>query len=126
MHLRDQYGRPLRGEEAKKLSYPQVPDREIIDGPAAWNETMQYFRKGLPFHMHEVCEQRWRCAPSAEVLAWKALSQWGAALTHEARGNITGARAVALRAHDNLLKAALIPDYVDQAMVKVSLQRLLA
>jgi uncharacterized protein len=125
MHLRDQYGRPLRGEKAEELSFPQVPDREIIDGPSAWKETVEYLDQGLPFHMHEVCEQRWRCAPPEEVTIWQALAQWGAALTHEARGNYRGARVVALRAQENLMKAILIPDYIDQAAVKASLKRLL-
>lgn len=126
MQRRDQYGRPLRGEEAEKLSFPQVPDREMIDGPEAWTETVRYFTQGLPFHMHEVCEQRWRCAPHDEVLVWQALSQWGAALTHEARGNVKGARSVASRAETNLLKATCIPDYVNQKLVHESLKRLLA
>jgi uncharacterized protein len=126
MQQRDHLGRPLRGHEAEKSSFPQVPEREDLDGPTAWNETIGYFHQGLPFHMHEVCEQRWRCAPPEETMAWKALAQWGAALTHEARGNHRGAQSVALRAQESFLKVMHLPHYVDQAMVNESIKRLLA
>lgn len=123
---RDQFGRPLRGADADRLSYPQVPEREIIDGPTAWAEAEDYFNRNLPFHVHEVCEQRWRCAPTEEQSLWQALAQWGAALTHEARGNPKGTQAVALRAQRNFLNATHIPPYVKTEMIRESLQRLLA
>lgn len=125
MNLRDKFGRPLRGADADRLSYPQVPEREFISGPTAWAETLDYFNQGLPFHVHEVCEQRWRCAPAEELMVWQALAQWGAALTHNARGNAKGARAVALRAQGNFLNAGNIPSYINQEVVHESLRNLL-
>ncbi len=123
---RDKLGRPLRGADADRLGYPQVPERDNIDGPTAWAETENYLRRNLPFHIHEVCEQRWRCAPAEEQLLWRALAQWGAALTHEARGNSKGARTVALRAQKNLLNVSDFPQDIDVEVVRESLQRLLA
>ncbi len=45
---------------------------------------------------------RWRQAPAPDRAAWRALAQWGAALTHEARGNRIGARRLAERAAESL------------------------
>ena len=59
---------------------------------------MDYLDRNLPFHVHEVFEQRWRCAPESERSTWQALAQWGAALTHHARGNAIGQHRIAGRA----------------------------
>lgn len=93
---RDRLGRPLL--DGDLAAVPGVPERTDIDASLAWQEATAYLAQGLPFHAHEVLEQRWRCAPRAERLVWQGLAQWAAALTHEARGNATGARAVAERA----------------------------
>ncbi len=53
--------------------------------------------------MHEVFEQRWRCCPEQERALWQALAQWGAAITHAARGNARGANQVGSRALAGLL-----------------------
>lgn len=122
---RDKLGRPLRGVEAEQSRYPQVPVRIFVEGTQAWVEVGNYLDQGLPFHVHEVCEQRWRCAPVEEQPAWQALAQWGAALTHHARGNAKGARIIAQRAHNNLASAPTIPDYINLDVVHSSLQPLL-
>ena len=44
-----------------------------------------YLDRGMPFHAHETFELRWRVAPDADRAAWRALAQWGAALTHAAQ-----------------------------------------
>lgn len=119
---RDRLGRPLA--VGSPDAFPEVPERDVIDGVTAWNEAIAYLNDGLVFHAHEVFEQRWRCAPSDERLAWQALAQWAAALTHEARGNAKGARAVAERALANL-DGALIPDEVDVPLVRASLLEIL-
>ena len=58
---------------------------------------------GLPFHAHEVFEERWRQCAGEQRCAWRSLAQWAAALTHAARGNTTGARSMAQRAAESLL-----------------------
>ena len=122
---RDRYGRPLGHGADPGTAYPDVPDRTFISGSQAWLEALAYIEQDLPFHAHEVFEQRWRCAPNIERALWQALAQWGAALTHEARGNATGARRIAERALGGLNSAAIV-EPIDAGMVTESLRRLLA
>lgn len=122
---RDRYGRPLAHGADPGTAYPGVPDRTFISGPQAWMEALAYLEHDLPFHAHEVFEQRWRCAPKNERPLWKALAQWGAALTHEARGNSIGARRIAERALSNLDSATILKS-IDAGVVTESLSRLLA
>jgi len=102
-----------------------VPDRTFVSGSRAWLEALDYVEQDLPFHAHEVLEQRWRCAPQTERALWQALAQWGAALTHEARGNATGARRIAERALSGLDSATIV-EPTDAGVVTASLRRLLA
>jgi hypothetical protein len=69
-----------------------------VSAEDALAQARAYLADGRPFHAHEVLEQRWRCAPVDERPLWRALAQWAAAVTHAARGNDRGARAVAARA----------------------------
>lgn len=85
---------------------------------------MSYLDLGLPFHAHEVLEQRWRCCPPQERQAWRALAQWAAALTHHARGNPIGSARVADRALAGLDDCPDIPEPVDANLVRTSLVRL--
>ncbi len=121
---RDRLGRPLRGDIG--AAFPQVPDQPEISDIEAWKQAMEYLKRDLPFHVHEVCEQRWRCAPDESKAAWRALAQWGAALTHAARGNETGARALGQRASENLTQATKIPTAIDLELVRTSLAQLSA
>jgi uncharacterized protein len=121
---RDRLGRPLRGDIG--AAFPQVPDQPKISDIEAWNQAMEYLNQDLPFHVHEVCEQRWRCAPDESKNTWRALAQWGAALTHAARGNQTGARALGQRASENLADATNIPATIDLELVRTSLAQLSA
>ncbi len=63
----------------------------------------------MPFHAHEVFEQRWRTCPADERAAWRAAAQWGAAETHAARGNAVGAARLAERALETLASARVDP-----------------
>ena len=99
---RDRYGRPLPPDADASLIVPSVPERTFISGSDAWEQAQDYLARDLPFHAHEVFEQRWRCCPEDERDFWQALAQWGAALTHAARGNPAGARTVAARAEHTL------------------------
>ena len=88
---------------------------------------MNFLERGLPFHAHEVFEQRWKSCPEGERDAWQALAQWGAALTHQARGNETGQRRIASRARDRLLEAherGAVPDVINVEQVLQALAQL--
>jgi len=120
---RDRLGRPLTPGSPDAV--PGVPEREWVDADTAWHEALAYLDSDLPFHAHEVLEQRWRCCPAEEHELWRGLAQWGAALTHRARGNATGTAVVAARARSTLAHAAAVPP-VDLAFVRASLDELTA
>ena len=117
---RDQYGRPLARGADPALAVPSVPERTEISGQEAWTTALAYLEQDLPFHAHEVFEQRWKCAPEEERACWQALAQWGAALTHRARGNQRGARQVAIRAQRGLTQSVVIPPMIDVELVSES------
>ncbi len=121
---RDRYGRPLPIDADAQFIVPGVPERAFISSDQAWAEASDYLAQDMPFHAHEVFEQRWRCAPDEERACWKALAQWGAALTHVARGNHRGAQRVATRALAGLQGAQIIPDVVDVVTVAESCRAL--
>lgn len=88
---------------------------------------MAYLEQKLPFHAHEVFEQRWKSCPPDERDAWQALAQWGAALTQQARGNVIGQERLAMRARDRLLearKSGSVPEVIDVDHVLMSLAQL--
>jgi hypothetical protein len=122
---RDRYGRPLPHDADPSRIVPSVPERDVITGVQAWNEALDYLSRDQPFHAHEVFEQRWRCAPESERACWKALAQWGAALTHRARGNSVGAQRVAERAMHGLQQATEVPTIVDVQRVSESCAELI-
>lgn len=104
-----------------------MPERSDISAVDAWREAVEFLDQGLPFHAHEVFEQRWKCCPEGERDAWRALAQWGAALTQRARGNEIGQRRIALRARNSLLDATTqntVPEVIDVDRVMDSLAQL--
>ena len=113
MQARDRLGRPLRGQTIATLTFPQVPERAFISSEQAWVEITAYLAQDLPFHVHEVAEQRWRCAPSSDTQLWRACAQMGAALTHQARGNHVGASRLAERARATLATSSSQSPEVD-------------
>ena len=117
---RDALGRPLPRDADPDLIVPSVPALVALSDVDAWALAMAYLDRALPFHAHEVFELRWRQCPEGERMAWRALAQWGAALTHAARGNPVGAREVARRALVNLDEAGMVPECVDVARVRAS------
>ncbi len=108
---RDRLGRPLRGATSKDDAFWQIPERTFISSAETIALAREYLSQDLPFHVHEVFEQRWRCCPDEERALWQALAQLGAAITHAARGNDRGAHRVGLRGLDGLL-AALNPNHL--------------
>jgi len=122
---RDRLGRPL--DHGDSRAFPTVPDRSGLAGPQAWVEGIEYVAQGLPFHAHEVFEQRWKCCPETERDCWQALAQWGAAITQRERGNSVGQQRLAERARERLIRAqreSAIPDYVDAQRVLDELAQL--
>jgi len=99
---RDRLGRPLRQGAAPDPDVPPVPDVQGLSDDEVLTLALRFVEDGLPFHAHEVCEQRWRAAPPPDREHWRALAQWGAAETHAARGNTVGATRLATRALDGL------------------------
>lgn len=100
---RDELGRPLPWEDT---GFPGVPPRDDISAEEATAHALDYLQRGLPFHAHEVLEQRWRCCPEVERALWRALAQAAAGVTHAARGNAEGARRLHARAISGLQEYA--------------------
>jgi hypothetical protein len=119
MQARDRLGRPLRGASIATDSFPQVPEREFISSKQAWSEITEYLAADLPFHVHEVAEQRWRCAPTTDAALWQACAQMGAALTHHARGNDIGAARLAERARITLATATSHAPEVNSVVLEI-------
>ena len=117
---RDRLGRPLPIGTAPEDAAPPVMDVTGLDDAAVWAVAMDCLGQGMPFHAHEVFEQRWRTCPSDDRAAWRALAQWGAAVTHVARGNDEGARRLARRALETLGSAPCIPTCIDVEAVRAS------
>ena len=126
---RDRLGRPLPPDSAPDPDLPAVPDLADAADAQVWATALALIGDGLPFHAHEVFEDRWRlrvAEASPDVPAWRALAQWGAALTHEARGNPVGARRLAERALATLESAVHVPVGVDVTLVRASCAALIS
>jgi hypothetical protein len=91
-------GRPL----------PRSDDNAVADDPAALapdaalREAQRLLDSGQPFTAHEVLEAVWKNTSGDERMLWRGLAQLAVGLTHRARGNDVGARALLLRAADTL------------------------
>lgn len=99
---RDRAGRPLPWTAPLSDRAPDVPDISALSDAEVLAAAWSALDAGLPFHAHEVCEQRWRACAVENRDVWRALAQWGAAETHAARGNAEGARRLAARALEGL------------------------
>jgi hypothetical protein len=121
---RDRLGRPLPTDAALELSVPGIGSITGLDDSRVWALALDYLDRGLPFHAHEVFEARWRVAAPDDRLAWQALAQWAAAVTHAERGNDEGARRLAERAASLIADAPRVPECVDMEMVRQSCRML--
>ena len=85
---RDGLGRPLphtaTGEE-------RVPEDLVLPPDESLTEAQRLLDAERPFHAHEVLEGTWKAAPPAERDLWQGLAQLAVGLTHQRRGNRTGA-----------------------------------
>lgn len=110
---RDALGRPLPWNSDPALAAPAVPDISGMTDEEVWSLALDLLDRGMPFHAHEVFEQRWRTCEEGDRAAWRAAAQWGAAQTHAARGNTVGAARLGLRALETLDSAPSIPTGID-------------
>ena len=123
---RDALGRPLPRDAGPDLVVAGIDETAPRSDESAWAEAIGYLDAGRPFHAHEVFEARWRQAPRSERDAWRGLAQWGAALTHEARGNSVGAARLAARGMRTIEQAPTVPSCIDLDRVHDSCMRLMA
>ena len=80
---------------------------------------------GRPFEAHELLEAAWKRAPEEERPMWRALAQLAVGLTHQRRGNETGARALFGRAAERLESLpGPFPHAIDGAGLAASARRL--
>jgi hypothetical protein len=114
---RDEVGRPRNARARDGLGRPlprgAAGDARVAEGvfrePAATLALAQQLLDAhRPFHAHEVLEDGWKAAPPSERELWRGLAQLAVGLTHEARGNATGAATLLRRG------AASIAPYADQ------------
>jgi hypothetical protein len=122
---RDALGRPLPEDADPTLIVPGIPDVAELSDDLVWLLALDYLQRELPFHAHEVFEMRWRTATPADRDAWRALAQWGAALTHRARKNRAGAIALSERTLATLSAAPHIPGCIDMGRVESSCREIL-
>lgn len=115
---RDGLGRPLPWDSDPALAAPPVPDTTGLADEEVWQLALGFLDRGMPFHAHEVFEQRWRSCPAEDRLAWRAAAQWGAAQTHAARGNAVGAARLAVRAIETSDSAPSIPTGIDAGRLR--------
>lgn len=112
---RDALGRPLPVDAPEADRAPEVPSIDGLTDAEIWDLAWACLERGLPFHAHEVCEERWRTCPAEDRQTWRALAQWGAAEVHAARGNDEGARRLAERALSTMDAARSPSVPLDQA-----------
>jgi hypothetical protein len=103
---RDGLGRPLPYGEP---GVARQPEGVVRSAPQTLAEAQRLLDGGMPFHAHEVFEDRWKSGPDDERPLWRALAQLAVGLTHVARGNDRGAATLLRRAADGLAP------YEDQA-----------
>ena len=102
-----------------------MPERVSVTADEAWREATALIEDDLPFHAHEVFEQRWRCSPADEREAWQLCARWAAALTQTARGNAEGAQSIARQTRATLRSLSALPAPIDRGLVDRSLSRIL-
>ncbi|MEU8684624.1 DUF309 domain-containing protein [Streptomyces sp. NPDC048611] len=114
---RDGLGRPLPYGSPGVARQPEG----VVRTPAqSLTEAQRLLDDGMPFHAHEVLEDAWKTAPDAERELWRGLAQLAVGLTHAARGNAVGGRALLDRG-----TAALAP-YADAAPYGIDIAGLTA
>ena len=95
---RDELGRPLARSDTDELAVdaPALPPEQALA------EAQRLLDAGRAFAAHEVLEAVWKSTTGSERVLWRGLAQLAVGLTHEARGNDAGAKALLLRAAETL------------------------
>jgi hypothetical protein len=91
---RDGLGRPLPYDAT---GVERAPEGVVRTPNESLTEAQRLLDDGMPFHAHEVLEDAWKTAPSAERELWRGLAQLAVGMTHAARGNASGADALITR-----------------------------
>ncbi|MER5641078.1 DUF309 domain-containing protein [Kitasatospora sp. NPDC002227] len=113
---RDGLGRPLPYGSS---GAPRQPEGVLRSAAQTLAEAQQLLDAGMPFHAHEVLEDRWKNSPEEERALWRALAQYAVGLTHAARGNTKGAAALLARAAQGLAPFEAHPPFgVDVAGIR--------
>ncbi len=89
---RDALGRPLPKDAATDVA--RAPEGVVRSPAESLALAQRFLDQTLPFHAHEVLEDAWKSAPAEERELWRGLAQLAVGLTHAARGNAAGARAL--------------------------------
>ena len=95
---RDELGRPL----ARADNADAVIDAPALPPDRALDEAQALLDAGRPFTAHEVLEAVWKSTTGPDRALWRGLAQLAVGLTHSARGNATGAKALLQRGADTL------------------------
>ena len=90
---RARQGRP-RDALGRPLPYGSEGVEPVSEEPLPPTETLALARQ---FTAHEVLEARWKAGPGEERDLWQGLAQLCVGLTHQARGNLTGAERLLTR-----------------------------
>jgi uncharacterized protein len=98
---RDAAGRPVPPRSPQAVE--QVPELDRTPDEAL-TLAQQLLDDGLPFYAHDVLEAAWKAAPAGERGLWQGLAQVCVGLTHEQRGNPTGAARLLRRGAGRLLE----------------------
>ena len=69
----------------------------------ALDAAQDFLDREMPFHAHEVLEDRWKATDGDERGLWQGLAQLAVGLTHQRRGNLRGAASVTSRGADALV-----------------------
>src|SRR3954454_23593493 len=107
---RDAEGRPRNARRRDDLGRPRERSDEVsstTDAPAlppdqALVRAQALLDTGRAFAAHEVLEAVWKATTGPDRSLWRGLAQLAVGLTHRARGNEVGARALLHRAADTL------------------------
>ncbi|GGN33315.1 hypothetical protein GCM10012285_04240 [Streptomyces kronopolitis] len=114
---RDGLGRPLPYGSPGVARQPEGVSRTPAQSLA---EAQRLLDDGMPFHAHEVLEDAWKAAPEAERELWRGLAQLAVGLTHAARGNAVGGKALLDRG------ASALAPYAEAAPHGIDIAGLLA
>lgn len=119
---RDGLGRPLPHAAP---GVERVPDDLVLPPDASLEEAQRLLDAERPFHAHEVLEGTWKAAAPAERDLWQGLAQLAVGLTHQRRGNRSGAVTLLRRGAQRITPYAVDPPHrIDVAGLVTFAQRL--